>query len=620
MDRIRRSFRESFRRRTSRDPTMRNSPAEQSPSGTPQPGGSGPHSGSSANDKAEMWQPDEAAVRDGTCSFNVKYLGGIEVFESRGMQVCEGALKLLRTQRRRPIKAILYVSGDGLRVVDQENNRGLIVDQTIEKVSFCAPDRNHEKGFAYICRDGTSRRWMCHGFHATKQSGERLSHAVGCAFAVCLERKKKRDAEAALAVQAAAGLAPPGSEAASSSAGFTLNKINTTTTTSTNTSIPTLTAETSFDRANTAYGSFRRQLSITERLQDPQTAILQEPPPTSSTVTNLHITSKPRPASNPLLFERQGSLRAPESSTAAAAAFRRQFSLRSYSADSPSRQQLAKSLSLSRNEPIIEDDEETNWPENSVLTQFGTLPTSPSTSTGFNDYRAPSSFHNGMTEKRGSLSAVQSPLVVSTNCAPSTSAPLSWSDNLSSQAASGSGSARSRADEWLEQTLRTSLSLGSPLKVADIGHPSEHHPLPPPFVSFSASNRTPCEHRQQTASPQEKFDSDFSHYQLPPLTERFIPTANTNSQAAVVAQNIDVFGQPVFNPIPSSNSLPMKYTHQHPEKLNGSMNGYGNGPTQEIDPFDVKWSELAVASSSSFPQTPVKSTNPFYSESSAVKI
>ncbi|VDK28776.1 unnamed protein product [Anisakis simplex] len=74
------------------------------------------------------------------------------------------------TQRRHPLKAILYVSGDGLRVVDQENNRGLIVDQTIEKVSFCAPDRNHDKGFAYICRDGTSRRWMCHGFHATKES------------------------------------------------------------------------------------------------------------------------------------------------------------------------------------------------------------------------------------------------------------------------------------------------------------------------------------------------------------------------------------------------------------------------------------------------------------------
>ncbi len=57
-----------------------------------------------------------------------------------------------------------------LGYVDVFMLQGLIVDQTIEKVSFCAPDRNHEKGFAYICRDGTTRRWMCHGFLALKES------------------------------------------------------------------------------------------------------------------------------------------------------------------------------------------------------------------------------------------------------------------------------------------------------------------------------------------------------------------------------------------------------------------------------------------------------------------
>lgn len=92
---------------------------------------------------------------------------------------------------------MLHVSGDGLRVVD-DDTKGLIVDQTIEKVSFCAPDRNHERGFSYICRDGTTRRWMCHGFLAHKDSGERLSHAVGCAFTVCLERKQRRDTECAV--------------------------------------------------------------------------------------------------------------------------------------------------------------------------------------------------------------------------------------------------------------------------------------------------------------------------------------------------------------------------------------------------------------------------------------
>lgn len=91
------------------------------------------------------------------------------------------------------------MSGDGLRVVD-DDTKGLIVDQTIEKVSFCAPDRNHERGFSYICRDGTTRRWMCHGFLASKDSGERLSHAVGCAFTVCLERKQRRDTECSVSM------------------------------------------------------------------------------------------------------------------------------------------------------------------------------------------------------------------------------------------------------------------------------------------------------------------------------------------------------------------------------------------------------------------------------------
>ncbi|KAF5307916.1 hypothetical protein FQR65_LT06483 [Abscondita terminalis] len=170
MDRLRRSFRDSFRRRKERMPE---------------------------SSKPHQWQADESAVRSGTCTFSVKYLGCVEVFESRGMQVCEEAIKVLRGSRRRPVRAILHVSGDGLRVVEEET-KGLMVDQTIEKVSFCAPDRNHDRGFSYICRDGTTRRWMCHGFLALRESGERLSHAVGCAFAVCLERKQRRDKECAV--------------------------------------------------------------------------------------------------------------------------------------------------------------------------------------------------------------------------------------------------------------------------------------------------------------------------------------------------------------------------------------------------------------------------------------
>jgi numb-like protein len=69
MDRLRKSFRDSFRRRKDRVPEA-----------------SKPH----------LWQTDEQDVRSATCAFPVKYLGCVEVFESRGMQVCEEALKVLR--------------------------------------------------------------------------------------------------------------------------------------------------------------------------------------------------------------------------------------------------------------------------------------------------------------------------------------------------------------------------------------------------------------------------------------------------------------------------------------------------------------------------------------------
>lgn len=71
MDRLRKSFRDSFRRRKERIPESA---------------------------KPHQWQSDETGVRAGTCSFGVKYLGCVEVFESRGMQVCEEALKVLRVR------------------------------------------------------------------------------------------------------------------------------------------------------------------------------------------------------------------------------------------------------------------------------------------------------------------------------------------------------------------------------------------------------------------------------------------------------------------------------------------------------------------------------------------
>lgn len=151
-------------------------------------------------------------------------------------------------------------------------------------MSFCAPDRNHERGFSYICRDGTTRRWMCHGFLATKDSGERLSHAVGCAFAVCLERKQRRDKEC----------------------GVTMT----------------------FDIKSSTFtrtGSFRQQ-SITDRLANnneaqPNTAVVA---PQQKPVNPFAIE---RPHAAPHLLERQGSFRGFDQ-LGSASPFKRQMSLR----------------------------------------------------------------------------------------------------------------------------------------------------------------------------------------------------------------------------------------------------------------------------------------------------
>lgn len=139
MDRLRRSIRHSIRKR------KETAPPEMS--------------------KLQKWHMDEAAVRSGTCKFYVKYFGCCEVYESRGMQVCEAAVESLKLQRRRTVRGTMYVSGDSIRLVD-DDTKAMVLDQTIEKVSFCAPDRNFERGFSYICRDGTTRRWMCHAFFA----------------------------------------------------------------------------------------------------------------------------------------------------------------------------------------------------------------------------------------------------------------------------------------------------------------------------------------------------------------------------------------------------------------------------------------------------------------------
>lgn len=118
---------------------------------------------------------------------------------------------------------------------------------------------------------------MCHGFLALRESGERLSHAVGCAFAVCLERKQKRDKEC----------------------GVTMT----------------------FDAKNSTFtrsGSFRQQ-GLTERLERAVDVIPKAPPVNPFAIERPHAT--------PSMLERQCSFRG-LGTLGQNSPFKRQMSLR----------------------------------------------------------------------------------------------------------------------------------------------------------------------------------------------------------------------------------------------------------------------------------------------------
>lgn len=180
-----------------------------------------------------------------------------------------------------------------LPVLRQECTCTIILNNQFKLVSIRAPDGNNERGFAYICRDGTTRRWMCHGFHAVGNTGERLSHAVGCAFAICLERKQKRDREAAELTAAAAAL----------------NNRN----------------SNNNNHHNHNHNSRTTQpLLPPPAVRDPQIFRFTEPPPMKPVINPYAID---RPHATPLMLQRQTSFR-PLSNLRSQTPFKRQLSLK----------------------------------------------------------------------------------------------------------------------------------------------------------------------------------------------------------------------------------------------------------------------------------------------------
>ncbi|BFZ11951.1 hypothetical protein BsWGS_14991 [Bradybaena similaris] len=504
--------------------------------------------------KPHQWQEDEKKVREGTCSFQVRYLGYIEVFDSRGMHICEEAVKTLKSQcKGKYQRAVLYVSGDALRVVD-EISKSMIVDQTIEKVSFCAPDRSHEKGFAYICRDGTTRRWMCHGFLATKETGERLSHAVGCAFAICLEKKQKRDKETGVTV--------------------TFNQ-----------------SRTSFERT----GSFR-QTTLTEKIVDPQSAIVAEPVPMRA-ASNPYAVQRPHATAN--LLERQGSFRGFEKLQEISSPFKRTLSLRLNELPSTLQRQNAVTVSPTQNGngvvgatiPEVSQEQEDS------IAQMCQQLTQGLTALTYDDPFA------GVP----SLGSVRGHTLVHQSSLP---APASTHAVLTrQQTAPGSQTLQPASQATTNPWVSTSSSQFPPTTFGTmVTHPAattagttQHNSNP-----FSAAVPSSPSHMMLNGSRQtfhlstqggrsqlhHKFQNSFAHFRSP-FTDTET-TVDTNWQPA--GQN--------YKPYSAQNGT-IASTSSAASSLNSwpvtAPPGPPSVPTSVIDPFDVAWAAKSINKSNPNP-------------------
>uniref|UniRef100_A0A3B4X994 Protein numb homolog n=1 Tax=Seriola lalandi dorsalis TaxID=1841481 RepID=A0A3B4X994_SERLL len=545
--------------------------------------------------RPHQWQTDEEAVRSGKCSFAVKYLGHVEVEESRGMHICEDAVKRLKTDRKffkgffakagkKPVRAVLWVSADGLRVVD-DKTKDLILDQTIEKVSFCAPDRNFERAFSYICRDGTTRRWICHCFMAIKDSGERLSHAVGCAFAACLERKQKREKECGV------------------TATFDANRT-------------TFTREGSF-RVTTATEAAERE-EVMRQLQDAKKA-------TSVTNSSAHQTGgSPSPSSSPPLSVSALGPQAIPRRHAPAEALARQGSFRGFPALSQKTSPFKRQLSLRMNELPSTMQRKSDFPmKNTVPEVEGEGDSISSLCTQI------TTAFSGPPEDPFSSAPMPKP-------ASSPQSPVAPVPPSSSPAIPSHKRTPSEADRWLDEVTKSvrapqpnpimaaaspptqQFTAPVPIPVAPVPSPAFHAQAP---ASYPVSNGLPFPQPSVPVvgiTPSQMVANVFGSATQP---QPFPVPASTTPQHDVQAVgSVSPFIKPpqsaVMNPVhlqPSNGSVTFNGADSWaaPSQLAPSSPASQPPPQQQEDAFEAQWAALE---SRSRQRTTPSPTNPFSTE------
>ncbi|XP_077117805.1 protein numb homolog isoform X7 [Ranitomeya variabilis] len=579
--------------------------------------------------RPHQWQTDEESVRTGKCSFQVKYLGHVEVDESRGMHICEDAVKRLKSERKffkgffaktgkKAIKAVLWVSADGLRVVD-EKTKDLLVDQTIEKVSFCAPDRNFDRAFSYICRDGTTRRWICHCFMAVKDTGERLSHAVGCAFAACLERKQKREKECGV------------------TATFDASRT-------------TFTREGSF-RVTTATEQAERE-EVMKQIQDTKKAVDPEPKPkpvlpiptTSATVTltpapavpasptsELYVLQESKDGSNPHMIPRrhapveqlarQGSFRGFPALSQKMSPFKRQLSLRIN--ELPSTVQRKSDFQIVN--PVAEMEGETESisalcsqitntfsgpPEDPFMSAPMTKPTTPQsppfegpefvstpTVVQSNHKRTPSEADRWLNEvsKTAMAHQRQSPVPAPVIQAPALLQPVSAAPNPAQPYPTNTFIAPPAVPVAIVQALPpTYMPVQQPYPIANgMSYPAPSVPVVGITPSQMVANVFGAAGHPQVYQPKPS----------PGLVkQQTFPTYESNSTTS----------SPFFKPSPQQQNGSVAFNGVNSSGWDlGAKHQQGQTSSTPIDPFEAQWAALESKSKARGNPSP---TNPFSSD------
>ncbi|KAG2457492.1 NUMB protein, partial [Polypterus senegalus] len=549
------------------------------------------------------WQP-EVELDENDCRHTAeedqsfKYLGYVEVDESRGMHICEDAVKKLKTD--------------------------LILDQTIEKVSFCAPDRNFDRAFSYICRDGTTRRWICHCFMAVKDSGERLSHAVGCAFAACLERKQKREKEC----------------------GVTATFDNNRTTFTREGSFRVTTATEQAEREE-----IMRQMQETKKVEvevkTPAPPVTTAPSivnPIASTATSASPASSPQTGvsqdTNPHAIPRR---HAPMEALA------RQGSFRGFPALSQKTSPFKRQLSLRMNELPSTMQRKSDFPmKNSVNgAAVPGLPLPHDNSAGtvvLIPPPLPARDTNPWAQGQGGTAALamQAPPIKAgewkNEVTTSPSVPIATTSTTVMTAA-GSNHKRtpSEADRWLEEVSKTiraqqhpqmaqmasaGMSIPPPIQQFPVGTfmapqppvvpliPPRHQPafIPAPAPSYPVANGIPYAHPSVPVvgiTPSQMVAHVFGTATHPQMAPQPSPV-NFSKQSSFPQYDGRSSTSPFFKP-----------EQQPPQHLNGTATFNGEDswgqPTlaQQVDPFEAQWAALE---SRSRQRTSPSPTNPFSSD------